>query len=42
MEQRFGDGDWRYIAEQVTKEIDSAKLTALIAQLCAALNGGLA
>ena len=32
------DGDWRSIAEQVSKEMDSAKLTILVAQLCSALD----
>ncbi len=34
------DGDWRSIAEQASKEMDSAKLTILVAQLCSALEGG--
>jgi hypothetical protein len=32
--------DWRAIAEQVSNEMDPAKLTILVAQLCRALNGG--
>jgi len=31
--------DWRLIAEQVSTEMDPAKLTLLVAQLCRALDG---
>ena len=37
MAQHPEDGDWRFIAEQVSKEMDSAKLTILVAKLCRAL-----
>jgi len=33
------DGDWRCIAEQASKEMDSAKLMVLIGKLCRALDG---
>jgi hypothetical protein len=33
------DGDWRPIAEQVSKEMDSAKLMIIVAKLCRALDG---
>ena len=39
MAQHPEDGDWRFIAEQVSKEMDSAKLTILVAKLCRALDG---
>jgi hypothetical protein len=32
------DGDWQSIAEQASKEMDGAKLTILVAQLCRALD----
>ena len=32
------DQEWRSIAEQVSKEMDSAKLTILIDRLCRALD----
>jgi hypothetical protein len=32
------DQDWRCIAEQASKEMDPAKLTALVAKLCRALD----
>jgi hypothetical protein len=32
------DTEWKSIAEQVTKEMDSAKLMTLVEQLCSALN----
>ncbi len=32
------DQQWRAIAEQVSKEIDSAKLTILVDRLCRALD----
>ena len=38
MAPQFGDGDWRYIAEQTSKEMDPAKLTILVAKLCRALS----
>lgn len=37
MDPHFGDGDWRSIAEQTSKENDPAKLTVLVAKLCHAL-----
>ena len=33
-----GDGDWRSIAEQASKETDPAKLMNLVSQLCRALD----
>jgi hypothetical protein len=38
MAPHFGDGDWRYIAEQASKEMDPAKLMILVAKLCRALS----
>lgn len=38
MVQHLGDGDWRCIAEQVSKEMDSTKLMILIGKLCRALD----
>jgi hypothetical protein len=35
----LGDGDWRFIAEQASKETDPAKLTILVGKLCCALEG---
>lgn len=32
------DGDWRHIAEQVSKEMDSSKLMSLLSELCRALD----
>jgi hypothetical protein len=37
MAAQLGDGDWRAIAEQVSKETDPAKLMILVANLCCAL-----
>jgi len=37
MAPHLGDGDWQSIAEQASKEMDSAKLTILIEKLCRAL-----
>jgi hypothetical protein len=34
---QLGDGRWRSIAEQVSKETDPAKLMILVAKLCCAL-----
>ncbi len=34
----FGEEDWRSIAEQVSKEMDSAKLMTLVEKLCCALD----
>jgi len=34
-----GDGDWRSIAEQTSKETDPAKLMILVEKLCCALDG---
>lgn len=39
MASRLGDGDWRSIAEQISKETDPAKLTILVEKLCCALDG---
>jgi len=39
MAPHLEDEDWRSLAEQVTKEMDSAKLPTLIAKLCQALDG---
>ena len=36
MAPHLEDGNWRSIAEQVSKEMDSGKLTALVAKLCRA------
>jgi hypothetical protein len=38
MVQHLGDGDWRCIAEQASKEMDSTKLIVLIGKLCGALD----
>ena len=38
MVQHLGDGDWRSIAEQASKEMDSAKLMILVGKLCCALD----
>jgi hypothetical protein len=38
MTQQVGDGDWRSIAEQTSKEMDPARLTILVARLCLALD----
>jgi hypothetical protein len=35
----LGNGNWRPIAEQASKEMDPAKLTILIEKLCCALEG---
>jgi len=34
--------EWKKIAEQITKETDSAKLTMLVKQLCEAFDGSCA
>ena len=39
MTQCFGDRDWQSIAEQASKELDSAKLSILVEKLCCALDG---
>jgi hypothetical protein len=39
MTPHLGDEDWRSIAEQTSKEMDSAKLTILVEKLCRALEG---
>ncbi len=39
MVQHVGDGDWRSLAEQASKEMDPAKLTILVEKLCCALGG---
>jgi hypothetical protein len=38
MTPHFGDGDWRSIAEQTSKEMDPAKLMTLVEKLCYALD----
>ncbi len=37
MAPHLGDGDWRSIAEQASKEMDPAKLLILVEKLCCAL-----
>jgi hypothetical protein len=37
MAAQLGDGGWRSIAEQVSKETDPTKLMILVAKLCCAL-----
>jgi hypothetical protein len=39
MTPHLGDEDWRSVAERASKEMDPAKLTMLIAELCRALDG---
>jgi hypothetical protein len=39
MTPHLGDGDWRTIAEQASKEMDPAKLMILVEKLCCALDG---
>lgn len=39
MAMYVGEGDWRSIAEQASKETDPAKLTTLVEKLCCALDG---
>jgi len=39
MAPHLGDGDWLFIAEQASKEMDPAKLTILVEKLCQALEG---
>jgi hypothetical protein len=39
MAQHPENGDWLPIAEQVSKEMDPAKLMILIEKLCCALDG---
>jgi hypothetical protein len=39
MTPHLGEGDWLSIAEQASKEMDPAKLTILVEQLCCALEG---
>lgn len=34
----IGDGDWRPLAEEVSQEMDSAKLSALVTRLCRVLD----
>jgi len=34
MAPHFGDGDWRSIAEQASKEMDPVKLIVLVRELC--------
>jgi hypothetical protein len=36
MTQEIEDGSWRSVAEKVSKEMDPAKLTVLVAKLCRA------
>jgi hypothetical protein len=38
MAQCFGDIDWQSIAEQVSNELDPAKLSILVEKLCGALD----
>ena len=38
MAPKSTDQEWYSIAEQISKEMDSAKLTILVAQLCSALD----
>ncbi len=38
MAPKLTDPEWYSIAEQASKEMDSAKLTILVAQLCSALD----
>jgi hypothetical protein len=37
MARHPGDGDWRSIAEQASKEMDPTKLTILVEKLCSML-----
>jgi len=39
MAPHLGDGDWLFIAEQASKEMDPAKLMILVEKLCHALEG---
>jgi hypothetical protein len=39
MAKYVGEGDWRSIAEQASKETDPAKLMTLVENLCCALDG---
>jgi hypothetical protein len=39
MAPQLGDRDWRSIAEQVSKEMEPAKLMILVGKLCCALEG---
>jgi hypothetical protein len=39
MAMYVGEGDWRSIAEQASKETDPAKLMTLVEKLCCALDG---
>ena len=39
MAPHLEEGNWRTIAEQVSKEIDPQKLMVLIGKLCGALEG---
>jgi hypothetical protein len=39
MNSQHGEKDWRSLAEQTSKETDSAKLAALVAELCRVLDG---
>jgi hypothetical protein len=38
MAPHLEDEDWRYLAEQTSKEMDPSKLTILVAKLCRALD----
>jgi len=38
MVQPLGDGEWRSIAEQASKELEPTKLTTLVEKLCCALD----
>ena len=35
---QIGEGDWRSLAEQASNEMDPSKLSALVSQLCRALD----
>jgi hypothetical protein len=39
MNSQRGERDWRSLAEQTSKETDSAKLAVLVAELCRLLDG---
>ena len=39
MAPHLEEGNWRPIAEQASKEMDSQKLTILVGKLCCALEG---
>ena len=39
MAPHLGDRDWRSIAQQVSQEMEPAKLMILVGKLCCALDG---